>query len=357
MCCIIGGLGNVRGAFLAALMLGVIESLTTVMLNGFPGLTVYVGMVLALLFRPQGLFSSAAAPETAQLVDLMVCPSGGAGPRLARDRRRDRPRCNELPHVDLRLTDKPRAWLLPTLAALGIAAVASLPAWANPGLMFLAGLTVIEALFALSWNFLFGYAGVVSFGHAAFFAIGAYGVGALLKAALGVPFLLMLVIAALAGAAVAALVGVVALKRASGIYLAILTMSLAEIFRIVVGYRTTLGRDDGLAAIPRPVLHLGVTTIDLSGDVRLLLLHPHHGRALRCAALVAGPWPVRAGSRQHPAGSGARSLHGRRHRALSPAWPSSSPARSPPLRAACPRPGRRSSRRRPPTSPIPSLRC
>lgn len=264
VCCIIGGLGNVRGAFLAALMLGTIESLTVVMLNGFPGLTVYVGMVLALLFRPQGLFVGAAGAPA-------VAPGGSWFPRnaparTARAGSTSSAASASFAAIDLRLVDRPRQRILLGLAALGVALAISLPAWANPGLMFLAGLTIIEALFALSWHFLFGYAGVVSFGHAAFFAIGAYGVGFMLKSAAGAPFLLMLLFVAIAGALAAALVGLITLRRASGIYLAILTMSLAEIFRILVGYSAALGRDDGLAAIPRPVIEFGFARINLADD-------------------------------------------------------------------------------------------
>jgi ABC-type branched-subunit amino acid transport system permease subunit len=67
----------------------------------------------------------------------------------------------------------------PTLTYVGsvigaIAALASLPFWASQAVVFVAGIALTSALFALSWNLLFGYAGIASFGHAAFFSIGAY---------------------------------------------------------------------------------------------------------------------------------------------------------------------------------------
>lgn len=264
VCCIIGGLGNVRGAFIAAILLGTVESLTTVLLNGFPGLTVYIAMVLVLLFRPQGLFGSAAAGQhSSAALESWTASAPARADRVTQAATQELRR----PVTDLRLTDRARPVIGPAIAAVALAALATAPAWANPGLLFLMGLTAIEAAFALSWNFLFGYAGVVSFGHAAFFAIGAYAVGAGLKLAPALPFAALLGASALAGALVAAIVGLIALRRASGIYLAILTMSLAEIFRIVVGYSTILGRDDGLAAIPRPVVQLGFGRIDLTGDV------------------------------------------------------------------------------------------
>ena len=137
----------------------------------------------------------------------------------------------------------------------GIVAVfVSLPFWADPGLVFLAGVTATEAMFAMSWNLMFGTAGLVSFGHAAFFAVGAYGTGAFLKYAPGVPFPLALLATCALGAAVSCLVGLLALRRVAGIYFAILTLALGEALHLVIGYSDALGRDDGLAAIPRPVM-------------------------------------------------------------------------------------------------------
>jgi branched-subunit amino acid ABC-type transport system permease component len=54
---IIGGLGNIRGAFVAAILLGLIESLNGVLLPNTPGLAIFVAMVLFLLVRPNGLFA------------------------------------------------------------------------------------------------------------------------------------------------------------------------------------------------------------------------------------------------------------------------------------------------------------
>jgi len=124
-----------------------------------------------------------------------------------------------------------------------------------------------EALFAISWNLLFGYAGLVSFGHAAFFAIGGFGCGALLKFFPAMPFLADLVIAGALSAVVSAAVGFIALRRSTGIYFAMLTLALGEVLHISISYVNVLGRDDGLAAIPRPVINLGIARIDLSeGD-------------------------------------------------------------------------------------------
>ena len=150
------------------------------------------------------------------------------------------------------------------LGLLAFVVALTVPLWANPGLEFIIGLILIQGLFAMSWNILFGYAGLASFGHAGFYAIGAYLVGALLKYQVGVPFVLMLLLALALGAAVAWIIGIVALRRLSGIFLAVLTVALAEILRLVIGYAKVLGSEDGLPNIPRPRIDLGLAVLDLT---------------------------------------------------------------------------------------------
>ena len=57
---IIGGLGNVRGAFLASIVLGLIESVSAVLVPELPGLSLYLALILFILVRPQGIFTSGA---------------------------------------------------------------------------------------------------------------------------------------------------------------------------------------------------------------------------------------------------------------------------------------------------------
>lgn len=52
---IIGGLGNIRGALLASLLLGIVDSMSSLLIPGMPGLTIYIAMILALLIKPNGL--------------------------------------------------------------------------------------------------------------------------------------------------------------------------------------------------------------------------------------------------------------------------------------------------------------
>lgn len=151
------------------------------------------------------------------------------------------------------------------LAALLLtSAFAFVPLWADKGTIFLASVVMINVVFALAFNLVFGLTGLVSFGHAAFFAGGAYATGLLLQRFADVPFLVSWLAAGAAGALIAAVVAVVALRRASGIYFAILTLALAELVHILIAKSTLLGREDGLTGIKRPVVDLGVLHLDLA---------------------------------------------------------------------------------------------
>jgi branched-chain amino acid transport system permease protein len=176
--------------------------------------------------------------------------------------------------------------LVPALViAVLFFALALAPGLVNPGLLFLIGMTMIQAVFALSWNLLFGYTGLASFGHAGFFAIGAYFTGAMLRYELGIPFLVVLAMAAAFGAIVACLIGLVALRRLAGIFLAVLTVALAEVLGKIVSYSRALGEHDGLGNIPRPTIELGIVTIDLtSGRAYFLFL------LITCSLITAALW-------------------------------------------------------------------
>jgi branched-chain amino acid transport system permease protein len=154
------------------------------------------------------------------------------------------------------------------LAAAVLAAFALAPAWVNPGLLFVIGLTLIQALFALSWNLLFRYAGLASFGHAMFFGIGAYATAAVIFHHLPVPFLAAVVLAAALGGLAALVVGLVVLPRTTGIQLAVLTLALSQLALLFVSYSNFLGRDEGLSGLARPRLDLGVVAVDLATPAR-----------------------------------------------------------------------------------------
>lgn len=143
-------------------------------------------------------------------------------------------------------------------------ALVLMPGLVNSGLLYLVGTTLILAVYSVGWNFLFGWAGLASFGSGGLFCIGAYISAALLRGGYDAFFLPVLAIATLAGALTALVVGLVALRRTTGIFLAILTLSLAELLRHSLMQVRSLGAEDGLPNIPRPVFSLVGIEIDLS---------------------------------------------------------------------------------------------
>lgn len=264
---IMGGLGNVRGAFIAALLLGLIDNLGPRLLPVPHGISIYIAMIIALLVRPQGLFGKFEAnasiarlrsPWRALREDAIV--KSVTGDRLHGPNGPS----SEGSATALNQAQVSRLWIVVGLAAAAF--VVLMPTWADSSLLFVAGLILPITVFALSWNLLFSYSGVISFGHAAFYGIGAYTSGVVLKMGYDLPFIGAIVLAGILAAIVALAVGAIALRRASGIYLAIVTMALAEILRLLVGYSEFLGQDDGLMAMPRPVLEFGFATISLSSD-------------------------------------------------------------------------------------------
>ncbi len=121
---------------------------------------------------------------------------------------------------------------------------------------FLQGLAIevfILAMYALSYDLVLGVTGLLSFGHAMFFAVGAYASGIMLKS-FGWP-LGITVVGVIALAVVQALLFAVVLPRVKGIAFALVTLGLASVFSIVVQsseLSSYTGGDVGLQGIPVP---------------------------------------------------------------------------------------------------------
>jgi branched-chain amino acid transport system permease protein len=109
----------------------------------------------------------------------------------------------------------------------------------------------IVGLFATAFNLLMGFGGMVSFGHAAYFALGAYAAALLVKKA-GVPMLLALPVAPLVAAAGALLFGFF-IVRLTHTYFAMLSLAFAQIvFTVIFKWKTLTGGDDGLLDVWPP---------------------------------------------------------------------------------------------------------
>jgi len=128
------------------------------------------------------------------------------------------------------------------------------------------------ALFAMSYNLLLGYAGLLSFGHAAFFGIGAYFTVFTLQYVAGMPLLLSVLIAGLSGALGGALIGFFCV-RLHGSYFSLLTLAFNQfLFAIALKWRSLTGGDDGLG-FDRPDLYLPLLgKVDMRSTAHLYYL-------------------------------------------------------------------------------------
>jgi branched-chain amino acid transport system permease protein len=161
-----------------------------------------------------------------------------------------------------------RGWLLPaTLLALLLVYPLVMP----PYLLSVLTEILILGIFAMSLDLILGYTGLISFGHAAFFGVGAYvaGVAAVrLSPHLGVTLPL-----ALLGAGLAALVIGYLCIRASGIYFLMLTLAFAQVlYAVAFKWTPVTGGSNGLSGIPRPTLGLLPGGGDLSDPTRFYFL-------------------------------------------------------------------------------------
>jgi branched-chain amino acid transport system permease protein len=216
---VVGGMGSIPGAFLAALIIGQLHAFGILVFPKVTLVLVFLLMALVLVVRPYGLLGR---PEVLQ---------GGT--------------------VPLR-TLRPWGRWEHIAAAAALAALALLPLVADAYVVKVATEVLIFALFAFSLNLLIGTGGLVSFGHAAYFGLGAYG-AALAFGALGLRMEMSLALAPVAAALGAAVVGFFVV-RLSGIYLAMLTLAAAQIvYAVAFQWVEVTGGDNGLLGIwPAP---------------------------------------------------------------------------------------------------------
>jgi len=255
---VIGGLGNVLGAFVASLLIGILSSFGTLLLPKFTLVLIFLIMAAVLVVRPLGLISSALVqprPLAGAFADTQ--PASRAG----------------------------YAWLLPVLVAL-----VSL-AW----ILGDYGSTVlIEALilivFAASLHFLIGPGGILSFGHAAYFGVGAYAVAFAAKS-FGLSMVAALLLAPVIAAIAAAVFGWFCI-RLDGVYRALLTLAFAQIvWSVLWQWINVTGGDNGILQImrddwarPVPVYYCLVLLLSFACLLALWrILDAPFGYALRAA--------------------------------------------------------------------------
>jgi branched-chain amino acid transport system permease protein len=138
------------------------------------------------------------------------------------------------------------------------------PYWMPPlgGYTALGTRVLVLALAAMSVNFLLGFTGVLSFGHAAYFGLGAYGAGLALKFVTASTTLSILAGTVLAGVA-GGLLGALIVRR-RGVYFAMVTIAFGQVFYYIAFQWSSLtGGDDGLRGFSRQPLDFGLFTIDI----------------------------------------------------------------------------------------------
>jgi len=135
--------------------------------------------------------------------------------------------------------------------AVLVAAIAAFPLFMGSYPVKLLQEILIFGLFAMSLDLLMGYTGMVSFGHSAFFGIGAYVAALALVKSPGLTSALLLPAAVAAVGAL--LIGYFSI-RVSGVYFIMLTLAFSQMFYAVAFQNAFLGAEDGLVGIPRPTV-------------------------------------------------------------------------------------------------------
>ncbi|MEO8304071.1 MAG: ABC transporter permease [Betaproteobacteria bacterium] len=225
---VVGGLGSIPGAFVAALVIGLTKALCialgTVDVGGiaiaFPRLTLvaeFVVMAIVLVARPFGLMGRPpAAPPTTPIAEFraLVVPPG-------------------------------RRAAIGALIALGLAAL--LPLSGDEYRLVLATDILVLALFAASLQLVMGTGGMASFGHAAYFGLGAYAAALAVKH--GAPMEAALALSPVAAAAGALVIGWFCV-RLSGVYLAMLTLAFAQIvWSVAFQWDEVTGGSNGIVGV------------------------------------------------------------------------------------------------------------
>ena len=214
---VIGGLGSIVGAFVAAVLVSELNAFGILIFPKISIILVFLVMAAVLIVRPWGLFGrpEAAARRTPGITVNPWRPLTSHG-RMA--------------------------------AVAGLILIAALPLIGGNYALTVGSEIAIFVIFAASLHFLMSVGGLASFGHAAYFGLGAYGVAFLAKMA-GLPMLLSLLLGPFLGLAGAAVFGFFAVQL-SGVYFAMLTLAFAQIvWSIAFQWVEVAGGDNGILGV------------------------------------------------------------------------------------------------------------
>jgi len=129
---------------------------------------------------------------------------------------------------------------------------------------------IVWGLFGIGFDILFGFTGLLSFGQSAFYGTGGM-IAAYLLTILNFPHVMTsIIVGTIAAAIVGYLVGLIALRR-TGIYFAMITVAIAEVFYFVEFNPLSdyTGGENGLPGVPTPIFPLGFTTIHIDTEWKL----------------------------------------------------------------------------------------
>jgi branched-chain amino acid transport system permease protein len=254
---VIGGLGSIVGAFVAAVLVSELNAFGILIFPKISIILVFLVMAAVLIVRPWGLFGK---QETAA---------------------RRTPGLTVNPWRPLTMNQR-----IGAAVALILAAV--LPLVAGNYALAVGAEIAIFVVFAASLHFLMSAGGLASFGHAAYFGLGAYGVAFLAKFA-GVPMIGSLLLGPLLGLVGAAIFGFFAVQL-SGVYFAMLTLAFAQIvWSIAFQWVAVTGGDNGIlgvwperwAASPAHFYWLSIAIAALSVAALRIAVFSPFGFALR----------------------------------------------------------------------------
>jgi branched-chain amino acid transport system permease protein len=144
------------------------------------------------------------------------------------------------------------------------AVLLTMPFWLNAvgGYTELGSRVLVLGLAAMSLNFLLGFTGVLSFGHAAYFGLGAYGVGLTIKYL--VPSTPLAILVGVVTGTVAAMIIGAMIVRLRGVYFAMVTIAFGQVFFFIAfRWNAVTGGDDGLTGWKRQAIGLGQAIIDI----------------------------------------------------------------------------------------------
>jgi branched-chain amino acid transport system permease protein len=215
---VVGGLGSLPGAFLAALLIGELHAFGILVFPKITLVLVFLVMAVVLVLRPQGLLGRPPEPGAAH---------GGAT-------------------LELGVRPVPPPLRLLGLATLAVAVLA--PPFLDTHAVTVLTDLAIMVLFAASLHFIMGPGGMASFGHAAYFGLGAYGAALLVKhlsAPMGVGLAMAPFAAGLAGLGFGWFC-----VRLSGVYSAMLTLAFAQIaWSVAFQWVEVTGGDNGILGV------------------------------------------------------------------------------------------------------------